>query len=137
MNFVAILVAAIVCFLLEAGWYSFFLDPWLNGIGRTRQWMLETGMNPALQYGTALVAAGVIAAAISCITQLTGPQTVLRGIRVGALLWVGLVATTWGTEYVFEVRSASLFAINGGLWLLVMVVVGAIVGGWKRKPSAN
>ncbi|HUX45903.1 MAG TPA: DUF1761 domain-containing protein [Terracidiphilus sp.] len=132
-NYVAILVAAIACFLLEAGWYSFFMDGWLNGIGRTRQWLLATGMNPALQYGTALVSAAVIAASISCLTQLVGPQTALRGMRVGALLWMGLVATTWATEYVFEVRPVSLFAINGGFWLLSMVVMGAIVGGWKKK----
>ncbi|HET7102542.1 MAG TPA: DUF1761 domain-containing protein [Terracidiphilus sp.] len=136
INYVAILIAAIVCFLLEAGWYSFFLDAWLSGIGRSRQWMLQTGINPALQYGAALVAAAVVAIALSCTIQLTGPQTMLRGIRVGALLWVGLVATTWGTEYVFEVRPVSLFAINGGLWLLNLVVMGAIVGGWKKKPAA-
>ena len=132
-NYVAILVAAIACFLLEAGWYSFFLQPWLDGIGRTREWMLSTGISPALQYGTALVSAAVIAMTISCVTQLTGRQTALRGIRVGALLWVGLVATTWGTEYIFEVRPVSLFAINAGFWLLGIVVMGAIVGGWKKK----
>ena len=132
-NYVAILVAAIACFLLEAGWYSFFLQPWLDGIGRTREWMLGTGISPALQYGTALVSAAVIAMTISCVTQLTGRQTALRGIRVGALLWVGLVATTWGTEYIFEVRPVSLFAINAGFWLLGLVVMGAIVGGWKKK----
>jgi hypothetical protein len=132
-NYVAILVAAIVCFLLEAGWYSFFMQPWLDGIGRTREWLLGTGLNPAVQYGTALVAAVVIALAISCITQLTGHQTVLRGIWVGALLWVGFVVPTWGTEYIFEVRPVSLFAINAGFWLLGITVMGAIVGGWKKK----
>jgi hypothetical protein len=90
-------------------------------------------MSEVLQYGTALVSAAVIATAISCVTQLTGPQTALRGIRVAAMLWLGFVVTTWATEYIFEVRPLSLFAINAGFWLLGMILMGAIVGGWKKK----
>jgi hypothetical protein len=86
-----------------------------------------------LQYGTALLSAAVIAAAISCVTQLTGPQTAIRGIRVAAMLWLGFVLTTYSTEYVFEVRPWSLLGINAGFWLLGMVLMGAIVGAWKKK----
>ena len=132
-NYLAITLAAVACFLFEAAWYSYFLQSWLDGIGRTREWVVSSGVNPALQYGTALLSAAVIAGAISCVTQLTGPQTVLRGMRVAALLWLGCVLTTWGTEYAFEVRTYKLFAINTGFWLLGMVLMGAIVGGWKKK----
>jgi len=132
-NYLAITLAAVACFLFEAAWYSFFLKAWLDGIGRTGEWLMATGVNPALQYATALVSAAVIAAAISCVTQLTCPQTALRGMRVGALLWLGCVITTMGTEYVFEVRTYKIFAINTGFWLIGMVIMGAIVGAWKKK----
>ncbi len=132
-NYLAILVAAIACFLFEAGWYSLFLQAWLDGIGRTREWLMATGVNPALQYGTALISAAVMATAISCVTQLTGPQTALRGIKVGVLLWLGFVLTAYCTEYVFEVRPWSLLGINAGFWLLGMILMGAIVGAWKKK----
>jgi hypothetical protein len=133
LNYFAITLAAVACFLFEAAWYSFFLQSWLDGVGRTAQWLMATGVNPALQYGTALLSAAVMAGAISCVTQLTGPQTALRGMRVGALLWLGCVLTTWATEYVFEVRTYKLFAINTGFWLIGMVLMGAIVGAWKKK----
>ncbi|HEY1160359.1 MAG TPA: DUF1761 domain-containing protein, partial [Terracidiphilus sp.] len=132
-NYLAIVVAAIACFLFEAGWYSFFLQRWLDGIGRTEQWLMATGVSPALQYATALLSAAVIATAISCVTQLTGPQTAMRGIKVAALLWFGFVLTTWSTEYVFEVRPWSLLGINAGFWLIGMILMGAIVGAWKKK----
>jgi hypothetical protein len=132
-NYLAIAVAAVACFLFEAGWYSLFLKAWLDGIGRSMSWLMNCGMSPSLQYGTALVSAAVIAATISCVTQLTGPQTLLRGIRVAVLLWFGLVLTTWATEYIFEVRSLKIFAINTGFWLLGMILMGAIVGAWKKK----
>src|SRR3974390_2600075 len=132
-NYVANLVAAIACFLLEAGWYSAFLQTWINGIGRTRAWLESSGMNPAIQYATALVMAFVMATAISCVVQLTGKQTALRGIKVGALLWAGFELTAWATEYIFEVRPISLFFVNAGYWLLGGMLMGAIVGGWKKK----
>jgi hypothetical protein len=132
-NYLAILIAAIACFLLEAGWYSYFLQSWLEGIGRTQAWLMNTGVNQALQFVTALVAEAIMAAAISCVTQLTGPQTALRGIKVAALLWLGFVLTTLSTEYIFEVRTFKLLGINTGFWLLGMMVMGAIVGGWKKK----
>ena len=132
-NYWAILVAAVACFLFEACWYSFFYQAWLNGTGRTEEWLRGTGMNVGVQFSTALVAAAVIATGISCITQLTGPQTAVRGIKVAALSWLGFVLTTWATEYVFEVRPLSLLAINGGFWLIGMSLMGAIVGGWRKK----
>jgi hypothetical protein len=132
-NYLAIIVAAIACFLFEAGWYSYFLNRWLEGIGRTREWLMASGVNPALQYATALLAAAVIAATLSALTQLTGAQTALRGMKMAAYMWIGFVLTTWATEYVFEVRTYALFAINTGFWLIGMIVMGAIVGAWKKK----
>ena len=132
-NYLAIVVAAVACFLLEAGWYSYFIQTWLDGIGRTTAQLMASGVSPALQYATALVSAAVIASAISCITQLTGEQTAFRGMKAAALLWLGFVLTTWSTEYIFEVRPFSLLAVNGGFWLLGMILMGASVGAWKKK----
>lgn len=132
-NYLAIIVAAIACFAFEAVWYSVFLDTWIRGIGHTRQWLESSGMRPGYQYTTALVMAALMATAISCVTQLTGKQTALRGIKVGALLWTGFVLTTWSTEYIFEVRPISLYLVNAGYWLLGMLLMGAIVGAWKKK----
>jgi hypothetical protein len=136
-NYLAILIAAIASFLIEAAWYSFFLQDWLQGIGRTREWLMASGVNPALQYATALVSAAVIAAVISRVTQMTGPQTIWRGMNIAALMWIGFVLPTWTTEYVFEVRTYKLYAINTGFWLIGMIVMGAIVGGWKAKRPAH
>jgi hypothetical protein len=74
-----------------------------------------------------------MASAISCVTQLTGPQTAWRGIKIAALLWLGFELTSFSTEYVFEVRPWSLLGINAGYWLFGMMLMGAIVGAWKKK----
>jgi hypothetical protein len=139
-NYWAILVAAVACFVFEAVWYSVFGKIWLSGIDRTLDSLVlagkAAGMNEWMQYVTAFVCATVMATAISCITQLTGAQTAARGVKAGVLLWLGFVATVWATEYAFEVRPLSLFAVNAGFWLGGMMVMGAIVGGWEKKAAA-
>jgi hypothetical protein len=132
-NYWAIIVAAIACFLLQAVWYSIFLQAWLDGLGRTRDVAMQKSVSEFLQYATALVSAAIIAVAISKVTQLTGPLNARRAIKVGALLWFGFVFTTWSTEYAFEMRSFQLLGINAGFWLLGTTLMGAIVGTWKKK----
>jgi len=131
-NYPAIAVAAIVCFLFEMGWYSLFLDVWLKGIGHDRTWLEQTGVNPALQFGAALLAEALIAVSISFVTQVTGPQTALRGVRIGAALWLGLVMPTIALGDVFAVRNYASFAVDAGFWLIGMMLMGAIVGAWKK-----
>ena len=135
-NYWAIAAAAVATFFLEAVWYTAFQKPWLRGINSTQEQLMHSGVNPAVSYATAFVLAIVIAVAISCIVQLTGPQTALRGIRIGAYVWLSFVFTTFATEYAFEVKPG-LFAINAGFWLFGMMLSGAIVGGWIRKPAAG
>jgi hypothetical protein len=133
-NYLAIFTAAIACFLMEVLWYGYFMRPWLDGLGECSGWFSRNPhIHPVVQFSTAFVAELFIAAAISCVTQLSGPQTVLRGMRAGALLWLGFVVTTWATQYAFELRPWNQLAINCGFWLLGMIVVGAIVGGWKKS----
>jgi len=132
-NYLAILVAGIASFVLEAIWYSVFLNAWTAGIGRTMEWLHANSPNFGLQLATALAAAVLMAIGLDCIIQLTGGQSARRGMKVGALLWLGFMLTVFCTEYVFEVRPWSLLGINAGFWLISIVAMGAIVGGWKKK----
>ena len=53
-------------------------------------------------------------------------------MMIGALLCAGLVAAAMATEYAFETRSLQIFAITAGYPLLGGLVMGAIIGAWKR-----
>jgi Protein of unknown function (DUF1761) len=86
-----------------------------------------------VQFATALLCSVIAAVVLSIAIQASGAQTVKRGIVCGAVLWLGFVATSWAQEYVFELRSMQIYAINTGFQLINMMVVGAIVGGWKGK----
>jgi hypothetical protein len=133
----ALVVAMLVSFLFEAGWFSFFMNSWLAGIGRTMEWLMsQPHITAPLQYGVALLCSFVTAAVLSVSIQASGEQTLFRGIKVGAVIWLGFVATTFAKDYIFEIRPLSLYAINAGYCLIDLVLMGAIVGAWKGKPKA-
>ncbi len=132
-NPLAIAVATIAYFLLGAVWFTAFQTAWLAGIGRTMQELTATGSNPFLGYAIALVGTFILALFLSWLIQVTGPQTLIRGVFLAVLTWMCVVFTTWSTEYAFEARSLKILAINTGYCLTGMVLMGAILGAWKKK----
>ena len=136
LNWVAILVAAIASFLFEALWFSVFMKEWLAGIGRTMEWLTTSGLNPAIQYAVAILCSVIVATVLSICIQASGEQNARRGVVVAAVLWFGFIATSWAKEYIFEVRTLQIYAINAGYALFDLMLIGAIVGAWKKKSYA-
>ncbi len=135
LNWVAILVAAIAAFIFEALWFSVFMNEWLAGIGRTREWLVGTGLNPAVQYATAILCSIIAAAVLSICIQASGEQTARRGVLCAAVIWFGFIATNWAKAYIFEVRTFQIYAIYTGYYLIELMLIGAIVGAWKKKSE--
>jgi hypothetical protein len=135
LNWVAVLVAAIVSFLFEALWFSVFMNDWLAGVGRTREWLVASGLNPSIQYATAIVCSIIVAAVLSICIQASGEQTARRGVLCGAVIWFGFIATSWAKAYIFEVRTLQIYAIYTGYYLIELILIGAIVGAWKNKQE--
>jgi hypothetical protein len=134
----AIIAATLFSFLFAAGWFSCFMTPWLAGIGRTMDFFgqMPKWMVP-VQFAVSLICSAIAAVVLSIAIQTSGPQTFKRGMMCGAVLWLGFVATSWAQEYIFELRSIQIYAINTGFQLIDLMVVGAIVGAWKGKtPTA-
>lgn len=132
INILAVVVAAVVYWFLGAVWFTVLSKAWLAGIGKTMEQLKQEGSSPALAYGVALVCNLIMASVLAWMVTHTGEQTAMRGIAIGALLWAGLVGTSLGTEYVFEGRSLQILAITAGYPLAGLVLMGAIVGGWKK-----
>jgi hypothetical protein len=138
-NYVAVIVAAVVHFLLGAVWFWTLMNPWLAGIGKTHADLAREG-SPVLAYVVAFASNLALARLLSWLILTTDHQSVVGGMMVGALLWFGFVATTTATEYVFEARSLESFAINAGYPLVGMLIMGGLLGAWKKRrvvPAAS
>jgi hypothetical protein len=127
----AVIVAAIVYWLIGAPWFSLMQAPWLVGIGKTMQELQASGMPKWLPHVVTLISNFAMAYVLGCLILATGPQTLMRGITIGAILWI-FIGAAFATEYVFEARSVQLFAINAGYPLVGMILMGGILGAWKK-----
>ena len=60
-----------------------------------------------------------------------GPLGETRLILMGALVWVGFVATIMVPSIFYERKPPMLVVINGAYQLVGLVVMGAILGWWR------
>jgi hypothetical protein len=127
----AVIVAAIIYWLIGALWFSMLQAPWLVGIGRTMQELQASGTPKWLPHAVTLISNFAMAYALGWLILATGPQTLMRGITIGAILWI-FVGAAFATEYVFEARSVQIFMINAGYPLVGMILMGGILGAWKK-----
>ena len=59
-----------------------------------------------------------------------GQVTLKNGVISAGFVWLGFVATTITVGNAFSGHKFMLTVIDGGHWLVVLVVMGAIIGVW-------
>jgi hypothetical protein len=135
VNPIAVVVAGVAYWVVQAGWYTAFAQQWIAGTGRT---VPELTVGPvATRYVVALICDVAVAYGVSWVTGLAGERSVSTGIRSGVMLWLLFIATQLATNYAFENRSVTFFMINAGAALVGIIVIGAIVGAWRATALAR
>jgi hypothetical protein len=129
MNAWAIAAAAIASFVFGAIWYGTLAKSWMTAAGKTEADIKSAG-SPILLYAMTLAALVVMAWVLAGIIGHLGPgQVTLRnGIISGAFAWVGFVATALVVNHGFQGAPRRLTLIDGGHWLGVLLIQGAVIG---------
>ena len=130
INYLAILIAAVASWLAGAVWYMALSKPWLAAIGITPEQIHERRKGPGafLPFVYAFLASAVIAWVLAGLVAHLGPVTLRSGVISGLFCWGGFVITTMLVNNSFAMRSPRLLLIDGGYWLVVLVLSGAIIG---------
>jgi hypothetical protein len=132
INHLAVVVAAIAYWVLGGVWYgALFSKPWMALEHMTEE--QAKSMNPVLPFVITFILNLLIAYALAQICIWRNANTVGRGASVGVLLWIGFVGPINYTTYMYEMRPKELFAINEFFPLAGLVLMGAILGAWKKK----
>jgi len=130
LNYFAVVIAAIVAWLAGAVWYMTFSRTWMAAIGTTPEKMAEARSRPGalLPFIYAFAAELVMAWVLAGLIGHLGPPSLRAGMISGAFCWLGFVITTMLVNNSFARRDWRLLFIDGGHWLLVLLLMGAIVG---------
>src|ERR1700686_4564420 len=132
LNYLAIIIAAIVAWVAGAVWYMSLGRIWTAAQGLTLEAMHEKKSRPGAYlpfiycFAAELVMAWVLAGLMAHLGA--GQVTFLNGVISGAFCWLGFVITTISVNTTFAVRDKRLIWIDGGHWLIVLVLMGAIIG---------
>jgi hypothetical protein len=137
LNWLAILVAAVADWLLGAVWFTAFANQWRAGIRMPESELQAYMAHPNFwPYLIALLCSFLLAYVIARVVANSGTHGLFRGIVTGIL--VGLAAAVaMVTEMVFEVRAGSFILISSAYPLLGCVLMGVIIGAWRRKAVAE
>jgi hypothetical protein len=126
INWLAVLVAAVVTFVLGGVWYGpLFGKIWRAAEGRPDPEPMQA-KHPAIVYGLSFVLM-LIAAAVLAIALEPDPN-VSRSVCVGLVVGVGWVATSFGVNYLFAGRRLALFAVDAGYNVVLFALMGLIIG---------
>ena len=131
LSLFAIVLAAVVSFMFGWLWYGIlFPKQWMAAAGKTEADLKsQGGPTPTpfvISFVALLVMAWVLAGVIGHLG--TGAITLRSGVIAGALMWLGFVATTLAVNHTFQGAKPVLTLLDGGHWLGVLLLQGAVIG---------
>lgn len=128
--YVAILAAAIAAWIFGAIWFGVLGRPWAIGLGLLAPDAPPApGKPPIFALVFSFVAELLMATMLDgLLTHLAGPQFGLKPALIGAaLVWLGFVAPTIATNYAYQKRPLTVYAVDLGHWLGVLLIQGAVL----------
>ncbi|WP_069623358.1 DUF1761 domain-containing protein [Methyloceanibacter marginalis] len=129
INYIAVIIATLAGFGLGAVWYMALGGAWMRALGKTKdQFDHGEGAAKALPFIISLVALFLMAWMLAGLMGHLGDVTVRGGAISGLFIWVGFVITTMGVNHAFSGAKPMLTLIDGGHWLAVLLVMGAVIG---------
>jgi hypothetical protein len=134
INYLAIIVAAIVGWLAGAAYYMVLGKQWVAAQGSTmeafkaRQAAVKGSSAAWLPFALAFLANLVMAWVLAGMVGHLGVVTIRSAVISALFVWGGFVVTTMLVNNAFSGRRYALTAIDAGHWLAVLVLMGIVIG---------
>jgi len=130
LNYLAVMLAAIASFMFGWLWYGvLFSKQWLDAVGKSADEVKGQPPSPmpfAIAFIAQFIMAWILASVIAYIAP--GQVTLRTGVITAAFMWLGFVITSLSVNYAFQGAKPALTVSDGGHWLGVLLLQGAIIG---------
>lgn len=126
IDWMTVVIAAVLNMLIGWVWYSkaLFGKTWMQLAGRKESDLKKRKGVLLWTFGNSLV----IAYFLAFFEGYLNVTTVSDGVFVGFCLWLGFVATTQISSFLWCGRPFQLFVLNTGAKLLSFLVMGGVIG---------
>ena len=132
VNWLALPVAAAASFLVGGLWYAvLFGKAWARLHGYDAAALAEMEKTQGRTFGIFFAVDLVAALVISLLLGLLPAPSLVSGLELGAILWlgIGLVETT--AQNAAHRRPVAAWAMDASHQLVSLMVMGAILGAWR------
>ena len=135
INYPAVIVAAVIHWIVGAVWYGIFSNTFGSFIGNEKMRELESH-SEAMAFILAFVSSLLIAYVLARLLQL-GALTLAKGLKSIFVLWLGFIAGTQLLTVLFEGRHFGLYLLNIGYQLVACALAGTILLVWKPRGTGK
>lgn len=138
INYPAVIVAAVIHFMIGGLWYSvLFGKKFLEIVGWTPEQQAQiVAQTHWTVYLIAFLTSLILVGTLAYFIAYTGAKGVAGGMQTAACLWLGFVATTQIATVLFEQRKLGLYLLNIGYQLVAGLICGALLGVWRHREAS-
>ncbi|MEK9186246.1 MAG: DUF1761 domain-containing protein [Patescibacteria group bacterium] len=129
INLLSVLVAGVAAMAIGFLWYGpFFGKVWMRESYWTENELAEAKKGMGANYFMSFITALVMAIVLEVLINGIGINSVTGGLKLTFIVWLGLLATVKFNDKLFSKnKSITLFWIDSGHYLAVMLAMGAIL----------
>jgi len=133
VNYIAVLVATIVVFVLGWLWYSplLFYKPWMRARGIDPAVAMAGAKMPTGKLAIELVRCFVLAYIVAHFVAALGINSWFIAVHFGLLLWIGFPVILLTGSILWDNVPVKVAAIHAGDWLVKLLVIPIIVTVWQ------
>jgi hypothetical protein len=129
VNYLAVIVAAVAGIAINALWYTTVAKKHVDALRASDATIAGRQPTPPM-YAVAIVGQVLMALVLALILKMTGLFGLGGGMIVGFLCWLGFTITAMAQVQVYGYRRRGFLFIDGAVWLISALVMGAILGAW-------
>ncbi len=131
LNLLAVLVSAVILWVLGAVWYSpaLFAKPWMAALRITPDPAKKKGLLAGMI--ASFIGDFILAFVLDHLVLWANAGSWRGGSFIGFLVWLGFFAAPNFPQGIYESRPFKLFAINNGYWLVGLVIIGILLAVWR------
>jgi len=132
INYLAVLVSAIVFFILGGLWYAaLFSKPWQEGLNFSPEEKAEAEKNFPKALASHFISGLISSFVLANIVRYMEASNFIEGIVCGLWIWLGFAFTIHLISLMFEKRPLKVFLINNGFYLIAFTIMGGILAVWR------
>ncbi|MGA7161778.1 MAG: DUF1761 domain-containing protein [Bacteroidota bacterium] len=131
VNYLAILVSAILSMAIGAIWYSpmLFAKQWMVWNNMTAEDMKK--VNPGPLYAQSFFATLVTYFVLALILRNMNATSAVEGMKTAFMLWLGFITTVQFTANLFSSKKIQSYLLDTGYQLVTMLIAGIVLSLWQ------